>query len=384
MKNNNENNTMSIVGFILSFMMPVVGLILSILGLNKSKELNNKGKVLSIAGIIISVLLFIFQFLVLLLLISVGTVSSTLDTAKNKANKLMCEKAYDCELDSTGNYSCKYLNNDGIIEKITCENKNSDNDLIEEGYNKIDLTKNEQTYKILDKNIKNLETDIKQLNNYLTNDRGIITFNNNIFTFSNAQINFTLENVKTIKYSYIDCIGSLFVFVITNDNNVYYNHIADEMTTNQIKEFKKLTGKYSDVETLYLHPLTCGARYFNLLKDINENYYLATDESKFNEETFYIENDESDNLLQILTDRKIYFNQRESNKTFKFGLYENANETMKYIITTDNYLYDKSMNKYSESKIKYILSKKENDYSYIYKIIFEDNSKLEENNLYMK
>lgn len=174
------------------------------------------------------------------------------------------------------------------------------------------------------------------------------------------------------------------MFVITNDNNVYYNHIADEMTTNQIKEFKKLTGKYSDVETLYLHPLTCGARYFNLLKDINENYYLATDESKFNEETFYIENDESDNLLQILTDRKIYFNQRESNKTFKFGLYENANETMKYIITTDNYLYDKSMNKYSESKIKYILSKKENDYSYIYKIIFEDNSKLEENNLYMK
>lgn len=206
MKNNNENNTMSIVGFILSFMMPVVGLILSILGLNKSKELNNKGKGLSIAGIIISVLLFIFQFLVLLLLISVGTVSSTLDTAKNKANKLMCEKAYGCELDSTGNYSCKYLNNDGIIEKITCENKNSDNDLIEEGYNKIDLTKNEQTYKILDKNIKNLETDIKQLNNYLTNDRGIITFNNNIFTFSNAQINFTLENVKTIKYSYIDCI----------------------------------------------------------------------------------------------------------------------------------------------------------------------------------
>ena len=38
MKNNNENNTMSIVGFILSFMMPVVGLILSILGLNKCFE----------------------------------------------------------------------------------------------------------------------------------------------------------------------------------------------------------------------------------------------------------------------------------------------------------------------------------------------------------
>ena len=43
MKNNNENNTISIVGFILSFIIPVVGLILSIIGLNKSKELNNKG-----------------------------------------------------------------------------------------------------------------------------------------------------------------------------------------------------------------------------------------------------------------------------------------------------------------------------------------------------
>ena len=72
MENNKKTNTYAIVGFICSFFVPILGLIFSIIGLNKVKEYND-GKGFSIAGIIISairtflaivsiVLLFIFGF----------------------------------------------------------------------------------------------------------------------------------------------------------------------------------------------------------------------------------------------------------------------------------------------------------------------------------
>ena len=48
------SNGMAVAGFVLAFLIGLLGLIFSILGLNKSKELNGKGKGLSIAGIIIS------------------------------------------------------------------------------------------------------------------------------------------------------------------------------------------------------------------------------------------------------------------------------------------------------------------------------------------
>jgi len=51
--NNGTSNGMATAGFILSFFVPLLGLIFSILGLKKVKE-TNKGKGLSIAGIIIS------------------------------------------------------------------------------------------------------------------------------------------------------------------------------------------------------------------------------------------------------------------------------------------------------------------------------------------
>ena len=51
--NNGTSNGMATAGFILSFFVPLLGLIFSILGLKKVKE-TNKGKGLSTAGIIIS------------------------------------------------------------------------------------------------------------------------------------------------------------------------------------------------------------------------------------------------------------------------------------------------------------------------------------------
>lgn len=60
----NKTNAYSIVGFVLSFFISIAGLIVSIIGLKKSKEMNN-GKGLSIAGIVISIVGLVFKILII-------------------------------------------------------------------------------------------------------------------------------------------------------------------------------------------------------------------------------------------------------------------------------------------------------------------------------
>ena len=50
----NEKNVLSLVGFILSFFVPLAGLICSIIGFKQCKERNDDWKAFAIAGIVIS------------------------------------------------------------------------------------------------------------------------------------------------------------------------------------------------------------------------------------------------------------------------------------------------------------------------------------------
>lgn len=59
-----KTNGMATAGFALSFFIPIVGLICSILGLKKSNECDGTGKGLAIAGIVISVLGMVFNAIV--------------------------------------------------------------------------------------------------------------------------------------------------------------------------------------------------------------------------------------------------------------------------------------------------------------------------------
>lgn len=61
----NQTNTLAIVGFILSFFVAIAGLIVSIIGLKKSKEINS-GKGLSIAGIVISSISMLFSIFIII------------------------------------------------------------------------------------------------------------------------------------------------------------------------------------------------------------------------------------------------------------------------------------------------------------------------------
>lgn len=59
-----KRNTIGLLGFIFSFIVPLAGLILSIIGLNKANELDGDRKGLSKAGIIISAVLWSVNFVI--------------------------------------------------------------------------------------------------------------------------------------------------------------------------------------------------------------------------------------------------------------------------------------------------------------------------------
>lgn len=60
-----KTNNWSIAGFICAFLMPLLGLIFSIIGLNQIKHTKEKGKGLAIAGIIISSFFTIIVFIMI-------------------------------------------------------------------------------------------------------------------------------------------------------------------------------------------------------------------------------------------------------------------------------------------------------------------------------
>ena len=79
--NGSSSNGMAIAGFILSFFIPLLGLIFSIIGLKRSKETNN-GKGLSTAGIIISCVTMVIT--IIIGIISFSAVSDTIDKAQQQ------------------------------------------------------------------------------------------------------------------------------------------------------------------------------------------------------------------------------------------------------------------------------------------------------------
>lgn len=76
-----DGKGISIVGLILAFFFPLIGLILSIIGLSKAKKSNSQ-KALPITGIILSVITMLFSTIFGILLI-IGITKKSSDTTKN-------------------------------------------------------------------------------------------------------------------------------------------------------------------------------------------------------------------------------------------------------------------------------------------------------------
>ncbi len=65
-----ESNVLAIVGFVLSFFIAIAGLICSILGLKKAKELGGTGNGLAVAGIAISACTLAIYFIAIIVAVS--------------------------------------------------------------------------------------------------------------------------------------------------------------------------------------------------------------------------------------------------------------------------------------------------------------------------
>lgn len=87
-----ESNGFAIAGLICAFFIPILGLIFSCIGLNRSKKMNGEGKGVSIAGIVISVLAIV---LVVVVIIYVAVIVAVFNAAgQGVADKLSDPNTY--------------------------------------------------------------------------------------------------------------------------------------------------------------------------------------------------------------------------------------------------------------------------------------------------
>ena len=244
--NNNETkktNTISIIGFIFSFFIGIVGLILSIIGLKKSKEYNS-GKELSIAGIILSsinivvtTILFIFFSLVLISFNVVDEIKDdVIELGNNLTNEYLCSISYNCVKTSNG-FSCVYENEEGKEKRVNCDYNNDYNQI-----NKEDLIG-----KWIPKKIINTNNEEISIENYYGTSSLSETFNltfneNNTYinslsldgtagTYSTSERNIELSNDNftlnaEIIDGKIDCltlieVDGTIIYLYKEDNNVF-------------------------------------------------------------------------------------------------------------------------------------------------------------------
>ena len=59
-----RKNGLAIAGFVVAFFSPIVGLVLSIIGLNKSKTMDGDGRGMAIAGIVVAILNFLITVII--------------------------------------------------------------------------------------------------------------------------------------------------------------------------------------------------------------------------------------------------------------------------------------------------------------------------------
>lgn len=130
MDNNNNNvvvtekkgNGVAIAGFVLSFFIPLVGLILSIVGAKKSKE-TNSGKGLSIAGIILSSIGLILSLIfTIAIILGFNSVNNIINESSDIVSDARCATVDtdNCYESYDGSYSCSYFDDDYNYISFSC------------------------------------------------------------------------------------------------------------------------------------------------------------------------------------------------------------------------------------------------------------------------
>lgn len=74
---NNQTNVLAIVGFVLAFLVPIAGLICSIIGKREAPKYGGNGKGLATAGIVISIVEMALAVILIIIYIIVVVIAAT-------------------------------------------------------------------------------------------------------------------------------------------------------------------------------------------------------------------------------------------------------------------------------------------------------------------
>lgn len=271
----------------------------------------------------------------------------------------------------------KDLNDIGNQSRVTSEEEPRTNDVKE-----IDLNFKEKLVAKIDRELRDIEIGIQESygfpsKEYTGNDVKLELENGTLKYTFNDKI-FTIDNVKTLKTDHVTYESLLFA--ITNDNEVWYCNIGFDAYIKKLDDiptFKKLTGKYKDVKMLHIAYSGDSDTRDYLLVDENNKYYTLN-EKLYDETLFEQLNYEHYDVMKsyITTTGDIYYNNEKTDIKYKLGIYDVYSEDISYIISTDNYLYQDNLEKYSLSKIEKILY---NEFQHSFEIVFEDGTKLSRN-----
>jgi len=68
-----QQNTMAILGLVFAFIMPLLGIIFSAIGLSRANQMNGEGRGMAIAGLVLSIAYIVFATIIAIVSISLVT-----------------------------------------------------------------------------------------------------------------------------------------------------------------------------------------------------------------------------------------------------------------------------------------------------------------------
>lgn len=287
----------------------------------------------------------------------------------------------DC-FDEKLNEDKNFIQQQCITNNINAEYYYTKNILLSKGFNKVstsidtsrDITKSSSDLK------KIATTNKVEIASLIDGKKlALIELNNGVATLSYyskeevATKQQTINNVVSMSYEN-DHIGfDRYVFLIDASGDCYKLHLnqaidVDKIYNNQFTDllFEKVTNVSNINEVYYLfnYSTTSGADVSYLVKTKDNVYKYIGDGKVYDTNTYKVISENG----KIMNNRDIYLNEEVQSYKFKIE-YTDAVLTgkVKYILTTDNYLYDANLTLVHDKKVSAILVK---DYYVI--TIFED------------
>ena len=188
------------------------------------------------------------------------------------------------------------------------------------------------------------------------------------FSINNHEYSLNINNIKNIYY-YDSEDMEIIVYFLSEDKKIYilscaepysfYNEENETTLVNNIKNYTKEINtpwQYEELKDLWLGAGTIG--YYGITLGVyNGKYYVIYDgrntrEYDANKELSYAKY--YFNYTDVKANRHIYYKGTDLNYLYKMELFGNG--TIKYLVTTENYLYNIATTKIeNNSKIKYLL-----------------------------